>query len=246
MTNFLDPRLPANFWNRCVPCPVSGCWLWTGRINNKGYAGASLKASGSNTTYAHRIAYLMLIGAVPSGLELDHKCRTTVCVNPDHLEPVSHAENLRRGRSAQQNRHITHCPRGHAYDEENTKFYEGRRYCKACHVIARRDYKKRMRAMRARTVTKEELIATVWILREVIRFLVSPLSATTPLATAIPVTATALCPNCESSAHARCCSWCGAVHKPKRLEYEHCSAKCERAAARADRLSTAMEEDLQS
>ncbi len=55
---------------------------------------------------------------------------------------------------------------------------------------------------------------------------------------------TKLCPNCELSTHARCCSWCGAVHKPKRLEHEHCSAKCERAAARADRLSTAMEEDL--
>lgn len=53
-----------------------------------------------------------------------------------------------------------------------------------------------------------------------------------------------LCPNCESSAHARCCSWCGAVHKPKRLEHEHCSARCERVAARADRLSAAMEEDL--
>ena len=52
-----------------------------------------------------------------------------------------------------------------------------------------------------------------------------------------------LCPNCESSTHARCCSWCGAVHKAKRLHYEHCSAKCDRLAAEADRISAEMEEE---
>ena len=52
-----------------------------------------------------------------------------------------------------------------------------------------------------------------------------------------------LCPNCESSTHTRCCAWCGKLHKPKRLAYERCSAKCDREAARADRLSAAMEED---
>ncbi len=54
---------------------------------------------------------------------------------------------------------------------------------------------------------------------------------------------TKLCPNCESDKHARCCSWCGKIHKPNRLHHEHCSAKCDRAAAEADRLSAAMEED---
>lgn len=52
----------------------------------------------------------------------------------------------------------------------------------------------------------------------------------------------ALCPNCESDAHARCCAWCGKIHKPQRLDREHCSTKCERAAARADRISAAMED----
>ena len=51
-----------------------------------------------------------------------------------------------------------------------------------------------------------------------------------------------LCPNCESDRHARCCSWCGKVHKPARLDYEHCSTKCSVAAVEADRLSAAMEE----
>ena len=52
----------------------------------------------------------------------------------------------------------------------------------------------------------------------------------------------ALCPNCESSTHARCCSWCGKIHKPKRLHYEHCSAKCVRLATEADKISAALEE----
>jgi hypothetical protein len=57
------------------------------------------------------------------------------------------------------------------------------------------------------------------------------------------VTASKLCPNCETDRHARCCSWCGKVHKPERLHHEHCSTKCERDAAHADRLSAAMEEE---
>jgi len=58
-----------------------------------------------------------------------------------------------------------------------------------------------------------------------------------------PRNPSALCPNCESEAHARCCSWCGQVHKPTRLHHEHCSAKCDRSAANADRISAKMEEN---
>lgn len=52
-----------------------------------------------------------------------------------------------------------------------------------------------------------------------------------------------LCPNCESSAHARCCTWCGKIHTKRRLDYEHCSAKCAREAEQADQISDAVEED---
>ena len=52
---------------------------------------------------------------------------------------------------------------------------------------------------------------------------------------------TKLCPNCESSAHARCCSWCGKIHRPARIDHECCSARCEKAAERANKLSDAME-----
>lgn len=52
-----------------------------------------------------------------------------------------------------------------------------------------------------------------------------------------------LCPNCGLGTRARCCSWCGQVHKPRRLQSEHCSADCDRDAARADKISDVMEQD---
>jgi hypothetical protein len=77
---------------------ASGCWLWQGNIHpDKGYG---IMRRGGLTRRAHRFFYETLVGPVPDGLELDHLCRVRHCVNPDHLEPVTHAENLRRGREA--------------------------------------------------------------------------------------------------------------------------------------------------
>ena len=69
------------------------CWLWTGYIPPSGYGLVCFKGKVRN---AHRVAYTLVKGAVPRGLDLDHLCRTKACVNPDHLEPVTHAENMRR------------------------------------------------------------------------------------------------------------------------------------------------------
>ena len=71
------------------------CWLWTGQLNNKGYGLFSYR---NQKRAAHVVLWEHLVGLVPAGLELDHLCRITACVNPDHLEPVTHAENMRRMR----------------------------------------------------------------------------------------------------------------------------------------------------
>lgn len=70
--------------------PNSGCWLWAGADNGVGYG----KFRGK---YAHRISYEMNRGPIPNGMHLDHLCRVRCCVNPSHLEPVTNAENARRG-----------------------------------------------------------------------------------------------------------------------------------------------------
>ncbi|MDE2107348.1 MAG: HNH endonuclease [Patescibacteria group bacterium] len=67
---------------------------------------------------------------VPSGLQLDHKCRNRFCINPSHLEPVTPGENQRRG--DHHNRRKTHCPSGHEYSLTNAILYRGRRYCRQC------------------------------------------------------------------------------------------------------------------
>jgi hypothetical protein len=84
--------------NQCCPEPNSGCWLWTGAVNKLGYAHINVTNVGkrSHLAPAHRLSYILFKGDVPADLVIDHKCRTPSCVNPDHLEPVTQSENLRR------------------------------------------------------------------------------------------------------------------------------------------------------
>ena len=86
------------------------------------------KASTKNAGYfAHRQSYVFVVGEIPDGLELDHLCRNPPCCNPEHLEPVTHAENM--ARYARTN---THCGNGHEWTEENTYMFRGKRQCRGC------------------------------------------------------------------------------------------------------------------
>lgn len=70
------------------------CWVWRRSTNNTGYGSASVNG---RSVMAHRHYYITRVGEIGPGLELDHLCRVRSCVNPDHMEPVTHAENVRRG-----------------------------------------------------------------------------------------------------------------------------------------------------
>lgn len=88
----------ARFWAK-VDRHEGGCWVWMGGVNRKGYGQFGvLTAEGVVGYRAHRLAYELEVGAIPPGMVLDHLCRNRRCVNPDHLEPVSDSENVRRGK----------------------------------------------------------------------------------------------------------------------------------------------------
>ena len=73
------------------------CWVWTGTRQRNGYGSFGVKG---RTLRAHRWSYEFYVGPIPAGLQIDHLCRVRNCVNPEHLEPVTHAENMRRAREA--------------------------------------------------------------------------------------------------------------------------------------------------
>lgn len=133
--------LPDRMQGRFEYVPHSACWVWTGRRDRRGYG-----RYGDKGTLVHRVTYTRLVGEIPQGLEPDHLCRNTGCGNPEHLEPVTHAENLRRGHMTiwLQRRAVTHCPHGHEYAGDNLRHDRlGRRVCRACAIKKARVFRQR-------------------------------------------------------------------------------------------------------
>jgi len=110
--------------------PETGCWEWTGHKTPNGYGGFT--PTGATATGAHRWSFEWFVGPIGSGFQIDHLCRNRACVNPDHVEPVTCAENIRRGETGKWQTLRTHCPKGHPYNETNTIRRDGKRSCREC------------------------------------------------------------------------------------------------------------------
>ncbi len=111
---------------------ADGCLLWLGAANTKGYG--SIRDNGSNgaSLSVHRVAYENAHGAIPSGMEIDHKCFRRNCVEPSHLEAVTHLENVRRGKHNQHHNKPV-CKWGHKFTAETTLIdRRGYRACRPC------------------------------------------------------------------------------------------------------------------
>lgn len=150
-----NPRrqsIDERFWSKVDkdgPVPdyaphLGQCWIWTDSPN-RGYGRLFIA---KRPRQAHRLSYEMTIGPIAEGMDLDHLCRVTVCVNPAHLEPVTHQINILRGEAppAHAARKLT-CPKGHPYDLSNTWVSPstGWRVCRTCQS-ARRPARRRAAA----------------------------------------------------------------------------------------------------
>ena len=111
----------------------NGCWIWTRLLN--GGARYAMHAG----QYVHRLHWEAFNGPIPDGYEIDHLCRVRCCVNPAHLEAVTHVVNARRGMRGNM---VTHCPKGHEYTKANTWWWSNgtrapHRHCKTCKKLRR-------------------------------------------------------------------------------------------------------------
>lgn len=132
------PDMETRFWSQVRK--TDGCWEWTGRLNTNGYGQTRV---GDRRPHAHRVAYELVVGPIPTGLQLDHLCRNRACVRPDHLEPVTQTENVRRGVGfSGLNARKTHCIHGHEFTQENTRILvDGGRRCRTCQLRHGAEYR---------------------------------------------------------------------------------------------------------
>ena len=150
-----------DFWGRVDPNgpipahrPELGpCWLWTG--DRWGFYGSFRTTSNGDRALAHRVAYELVIGPIPDGLQLDHLCWTRLCVRPSHTEPVTPRVNTMRSTSPSALNALKQaCPVGHPYTTDRN-----RRRCLVCQGIAQQAHRRARGAKPQKRFTDDQVLA---------------------------------------------------------------------------------------
>ena len=116
------------FWSKVEF--TTDCWEWKAGKFSSGYGEFSLNGRDFR---AHRISYELFKGKIPQDKEIDHLCRTPSCINPEHLEAVTHRENNNRGIGpTAKNAKKTHCNKGHKFSNDNIYFRKSRPNSREC------------------------------------------------------------------------------------------------------------------
>lgn len=141
-----SPRpVEERFWEKV---DASGdCWEWTGSQTPTGYG--TFFPTRSTPVRAYRFAWELLIGPIPEGMQIDHMCMNTRCVNPLHLRLATPRENTLRGHSRSAiNARKTHCNQGHPLSGDNLRQVRKGRSCIACEQRRYQERKMRNSAVR--------------------------------------------------------------------------------------------------
>ena len=122
----------ARFEDKYIPEPNSGCWLWIGGKTSMGYGQIGLGRRDEGDILAHRFSYEHYRGSIPDGFDLDHLCRNPACVNPGHLEAVTHQVTGARGNAGKYER------KSRVPDCHPDRKHHGNGLCNACRLRLRR------------------------------------------------------------------------------------------------------------
>lgn len=133
---------PDVFWSRVSK--TESCWNWlAGKFHN----GYGYFWTDGKLIRAHRLSYELVNGSLPEDRELHHTCENKGCVNPNHLIVISKEAHAALSDKAAENRHKTHCPKGHPLSGDNLVQYElkkfGHRVCKKCKSDLKKEIKRR-------------------------------------------------------------------------------------------------------
>lgn len=143
--SLITEQIETSLYESYRECPITACWNWVGTVSTQNYG--VMRLADGKMYRSHRVAYYLRNGSIQDDMVIDHKCKNTRCVNPDHLEQVTLKENTWRGLapSSLAGRRES-CSKGHKYTEQNTSYdRDGARVCRTCQRAIQNKYRSNRR-----------------------------------------------------------------------------------------------------